>query len=58
MDGRVRLAFQLDGLGEQPFESVPKIDAVEHGIQKIRGRAIMAVLRIGMMARVMFRGLQ
>ena len=55
--GSIRLAFEANGFGQQPFESIPEMDAVKHGIQNIGDGAVMAVFWIGVIERVMFRGL-
>ena len=56
--GGIGLTFQADGFRQQPFKASPEMDAVEYGIQKIRDGAIMAVLRIGVMLRMVPGGLQ
>ena len=49
---------QADGPRKQPFEAVPKLDAIQHRVQYICHRAIMAVLRVSVMPRMMLGGLQ
>lgn len=56
--GGVGLAMQPDSFGQQPFESVPKMQRVEQGIQQIGDSAVVAVLRISVVPRVMLAGLQ
>lgn len=56
--GGVFSPLQAHGPRQRPLEAVPKANAVQHRIQEIRYGAIMAVLRIGMVSRVMTRCLQ
>ncbi len=50
--------MQTNGFGQQPFKAIPKTQRVENGIQHVRDGAIVAVLRVGVVERVMFGRLQ
>ena len=50
--------MQADGFGEQPFEGVPEMRAVEQGIHEVGDGAVVDVLRVRVMDGVVVRSLE
>ena len=57
-DGGVGAAMDAESAGEEPFEAVPEMETVKDGIEEIGGGAVMDVFGIGVVDRMVVRGLQ
>src|ERR1700744_4541088 len=50
--------MQADSFGQEPFQTIPKMNAIQHRVHDICDGAVMAVFGISMMQRMMLRRLQ